>query len=339
MSAALALKARLRALLPRERLLRLLSAMYEPTADVARRLHDVSRIPVARFVDREARDRTGTDEIIGASEALRRVLGDVEVVAPTGSTVLVQGETGTGKELVARSIHDRSDRCDGPFVKLNCAAIPAGLLESELFGRGAFTGASGEDRSLQDGGRRDAVPPRIGELPLEIQPASAHSQDQEFSGSANARFASMSASRHEPRSLSGRRQRFPRQPHQLNVFLRSTSHATAAAQDIARCGALLRRFTSQMHRRTSSPPTRSRRSGVPWPGSIRELASVVERDDSLARPHARDFRGGARDRWRGNRPQSHPHSSTLVEPSAAAFLPSRANWLIAGLRGAALPSA
>src|SRR6266576_2397251 len=76
--------------------LALFEAMYEPTANVAGRLHDVSRIRVARLVDREARDRTGTDEIIGASEALRRVLRDMDVVAPTDSTVLVQGETGTG---------------------------------------------------------------------------------------------------------------------------------------------------------------------------------------------------------------------------------------------------
>src|SRR6202040_3876004 len=83
------------------------------------------------------------EEIVGTSAALRRVLQQVETVAPTDSTVLIYGETGTGKELIARAIHDRSSRRQNAFVKLNCAAIPTGLLESELFGheRGAFTGA------------------------------------------------------------------------------------------------------------------------------------------------------------------------------------------------------
>src|SRR6185503_5064029 len=86
---------------------------------------------------------SGFEHVVGESAALRRVLRQVEIVAPTDATVLVLGETGTGKELVARAIHDRSNRRDRPFVKINCAAIPSGLLESELCGheRGAFTGA------------------------------------------------------------------------------------------------------------------------------------------------------------------------------------------------------
>src|ERR1700692_2089025 len=85
----------------------------------------------------------GFPRIIGKSAALRRVLDMVRVVAPTDATVLINGETGTGKELIAEAIHKSSDRSNGPFVKVNCAAIPAGLLESELFGheRGAYTGA------------------------------------------------------------------------------------------------------------------------------------------------------------------------------------------------------
>jgi len=100
---------------------------------------------VARFgsADQDANPRR-FEQIIGNSPALESVLEQVEQVAPTDSTVLVQGETGTGKELVARAIHNLSSRCGRPFIKLNCAAIPFDLLESELFGheKGAFTGAS-----------------------------------------------------------------------------------------------------------------------------------------------------------------------------------------------------
>src|SRR6266851_241741 len=86
---------------------------------------------------------SGLPRIVGNSDALRRVLGMVRIVAPTDATVLINGETGTGKELIAEAIHKCSDRSNGPFVKVNCAAIPSGLLESELFGheRGAYTGA------------------------------------------------------------------------------------------------------------------------------------------------------------------------------------------------------
>src|SRR6202008_1133129 len=95
------------------------------------------------YLEEEVRTEHNFGEIVGESAALRRVLKEVETVAPTGSTVLIRGETGTGKELIARALHELSPRRDRTFVKLNCAAIPTGLLESELFGheRGAFTGA------------------------------------------------------------------------------------------------------------------------------------------------------------------------------------------------------
>jgi formate hydrogenlyase transcriptional activator len=111
--------------------------------------------------------------IIGASPALRDVLDMVRIVAPTDATVLINGETGTGKELIAEAIHQSSNRANGPFVKVNCAAIPAGLLESELFGheRGAFTGAI--TRSIgrfERANRGTLLLDEIGDLPLELQP-------------------------------------------------------------------------------------------------------------------------------------------------------------------------
>src|SRR6202047_1328517 len=114
-----------------------------------------------------------TRAIIGNSAALQRVLGLVRVVAPTEATVLIQGETGTGKELIAEAIHKCSDRSSRPFVKVNCAAIPSGLLESELFGheRGAYTGAC--TRSIgrfERAHRGTLLLDEIGDLPLELQP-------------------------------------------------------------------------------------------------------------------------------------------------------------------------
>src|SRR5467141_39237 len=111
--------------------------------------------------------------IIGNSAALRRVLGMVRIVAPTDATVLINGETGTGKELIAEAIHRCSDRSNGPFVKVNCAAIPAGLLESELFGheRGAYTGAVTRTTGRFERANKGTLfLDEIGDLPLELQP-------------------------------------------------------------------------------------------------------------------------------------------------------------------------
>src|SRR6202142_1276998 len=116
---------------------------------------------------------SGSPRIVGNSAALRGVLGLVRVVAPTDATVLINGETGTGKELIAEAIHKYSDRSKGPFVKVNCAAIPAGLLESELFGheRGAYTGAVARGIGRFERAHRGTLfLDEIGDLPLELQP-------------------------------------------------------------------------------------------------------------------------------------------------------------------------
>src|SRR5580692_3652292 len=113
------------------------------------------------------------DEIVGTSEALKQILREIETVAPADSTVLIYGETGTGKELIARALHNLSSRKQSAFVKLNCAAIPAGLLESELFGheKGAFTGAVTQRIGRFEVGSRGTVfLDEVGEIPLELQP-------------------------------------------------------------------------------------------------------------------------------------------------------------------------
>src|SRR4030095_507786 len=124
-------------------------------------------------IEENVRSETSPEEIVGTSIALRRVLGQAEIVAPTDSVVLIQGETGTGKELIARQVHNLSARRQRRFTKLNCAASPAGLLESELFGheRGAFTGAIGQKMGrfeVANGGT--LFLDEIGEIPLELQP-------------------------------------------------------------------------------------------------------------------------------------------------------------------------
>src|SRR5580658_7503536 len=124
------------------------------------------------------------EEIVGQSPALQFVLSQVRVVAKTDSVTLIQGETGTGKEAIARAIHDQSSRSQGPFVKLNCAAIPGPLLESELFGheRGAFTGACVQTKGrFQMADRGTLFLDEIGDLPLELQPKLLRAlQEQEF---------------------------------------------------------------------------------------------------------------------------------------------------------------
>src|SRR5215469_285787 len=121
----------------------------------------------------ESRPESAFANIVGQSQTLRRVLTDIETVARTNSTVLIYGETGTGKELMARALHDLSSRRSNLFVKMNCAAIPTGLLESELFGheKGAFTGALASRIGRFELGHRGTILlDEIGEIPLEVQP-------------------------------------------------------------------------------------------------------------------------------------------------------------------------
>src|SRR6202140_3499188 len=134
-------------------------------------IEDVTPAKVA--LDSDELYGTGLPRIVGNSDALRRVLDMVRVVAPTDATVLINGETGTGKELIAEAIHKGSDRSSGPLVKVNCAAIPAGLLESELFGheRGAYTGAVARGIGRFERAHRGTLfLDEIGDLPLELQP-------------------------------------------------------------------------------------------------------------------------------------------------------------------------
>jgi len=228
-------------------------------------------------------------ELIGSSIGLRRVLNAVDMVARTDSAVLIQGETGTGKELVARAIHEESLRRNGPFVKLNCAAMPAGLLESELFGheRGAFTGAVTQTMGrFQLAHQGTLFLDEIGDLPLELQPKLLRVlQEQEFERLGSARTIRVdvrvvAATNQELEQMVQARQFRADLFYRLNVFPIGLPPLRERSDDIP---SLVRHFVDQFSRRMKKDISHIP-SGVmevlrlhDWPGNIRELQNVVER--------------------------------------------------------------
>jgi len=229
------------------------------------------------------------EQIIGNSPALESVLEQVELVAPTDSTVLIQGETGTGKELIARAIHNLSARCGRPFIKLNCAAIPFDLLESELFGheRGAFTGAIAQKIGrfeLADKGT--LFLDEVGDIPPGLQPKLLRVlQEQEFE-----RLGSTRTHQVDVRLVAATNRNLPDMVkrnefrsdlyYRLNVFPVPLPPLRQRREDIP---ALVEHFVDIYARRMSkqideiSPETMSELASYPWPGNIRELQNFIER--------------------------------------------------------------
>jgi formate hydrogenlyase transcriptional activator len=245
---------------------------------------------VARFgsANQDANPRR-FEQIIGSSPALESVLEQVERVAPTDSTVLVQGETGTGKELIARAIHNLSSRCGRPFIKLNCAAIPFDLLESELFGheKGAFTGAIAQKIGrfeLADKGT--LFLDEVGDIPLALQPKLLRVlQEQEFerlgSGRTHQVDVRLVAATHRNLVEMVKRNEFRSDLYyRLNVFPVPLPPLRARREDIP---ALVEHFVEIYARRMGrqidqiSPETMSELTSYPWPGNIRELQNFIER--------------------------------------------------------------
>jgi formate hydrogenlyase transcriptional activator len=250
---------------------------------------------VARFgsADQDASPRR-FEQIIGSSPALESVLEQVERVAPTDSTVLVQGETGTGKELIARAIHNLSPRCGRPFIKLNCAAIPFDLLESELFGheKGAFTGAIAQKIGrfeLADKGT--LFLDEVGDIPLPLQPKLLRVlQEQEFerlgSGRTHQVDVRLVAATHRNLVEMVKRNEFRSDLYyRLNVFPVPLPPLRARREDIP---ALVEHFVEIYARRMGrqidqiSPETMSELTSYPWPGNIRELQNFIERSVILS---------------------------------------------------------
>lgn len=241
------------------------------------------------YLEDEIRGEMNFTQIVGNSPALRRLLKQVETVAPTDSTVLVYGETGTGKELIARAIHDLSARRSGTFVKLNCAAIPTGLLESELFGheKGAFTGAVAQRIGRFELANRGTIfLDEIGEIPLELQPKLLRVlQEREFERLGSSRTlrsdARLIAATNRDLGAMVEEKAFRADLYyRLNVFPIHVPPLRERTDDIpALVRHFVQQFARQMNRSVDTIPAESMAAlrKYPWPGNIRELQNLIER--------------------------------------------------------------
>ena len=241
------------------------------------------------YLEEEIRTEYHFEEIIGESAALKRILKQVESVGPTNATVLILGETGTGKELIARAIHDLSPRRDRTFVKLNCAAIPTGLLESELFGheKGAFTGAiSQKIGRLELADQGTLFLDEVGDIPLELQPKLLRAlQEKEFERLGSTRTIPvdvrlLAATNRDLASMVADRQFRSDLYYRLRVFPITVPPLRERAEDIP---ILVRYFAQKhaerMHRRIEIIPPETMEALVRWrwPGNVRELENIIER--------------------------------------------------------------
>src|SRR5580658_4179445 len=247
------------------------------------------------YVDEQIRPENKFEDIISRSASLRAVFDDVKIVAPTNSAVLILGETGTGKELIARAIHNRSSRRQMPFIKVNCAAIPSGLLESELFGheRGAFTGAIARKIGrfeLANGGT--LFLDEIGDIPPELQPKLLRVlQEREFE-----RLGSTQTVRTNVRMIAATHRNLPRMVeegkfradlyYRLNVFPITIPPLRERKEDIPLLVRhFVRVFAERMNRQIEVIPEGVMECLVrdPWTGNIRELENFIERAVILSR--------------------------------------------------------
>ncbi len=298
------------------------------------------------YLEDEIRTEYNFEEIIGQSPALKRVLHQVETVAPTDSAVLICGETGTGKELIARAIHELSRRRERTFVKLNCAAIPTGLLESELFGheRGAFTGAIAQRVGrFELADRGSLFLDEVGDIPLELQPKLLRVlQEQEFE-----RLGSTRTKRVDVRLVAATNRNLEEMVaagafrndlyYRLNVFPITLPPLRERPEDIP---PLVRYFVQKFARRMSKPietipaDAMTALSRYGWPGNVRELENAVERAVILTTgPALRVLVSEFRDRA----VRSSPGSTTLEATEREAILRAlhESNWVLGGPQGAA----
>jgi transcriptional regulator with GAF, ATPase, and Fis domain len=283
-------------------------------------------------------------QVIGKSPALKAVLEQVELVAPTDSTVLIQGETGTGKELIAQAIHHTGLRRGGPFVKLNCAAIPLDLLESELFGheRGAFTGAIAQKIGrfeLADKGT--LFLDEVGDIPLALQPKLLRVlQEQEFERLGSNRTHQVNvrlvaATNRDLIEMVNRGQFRSDLYYRLNVFPVHLPPLRERREDIpALVGHFVEFFGRRMGRQIEHipPETMSAFSSYQWPGNIRELQNLIQRAVILSND------GVLPDPLPAKRAEPvFTSSTTLMDSERALILQTlqAVGWVIGGAKGAA----
>jgi formate hydrogenlyase transcriptional activator len=283
------------------------------------------------YLEEQIRSEMGFEQIIGNSPALQHVLDLVETVAPNDSTVLLLGETGTGKELIARAVHERSRRKAKTFVKLNCAAIPTGLLESELFGheKGAFTGAI-----IQKAGRMELADQgtlfldEVGDIPIDIQPKLLRAlQEREFErlGSTHTRKVNLrlvAATNRNLEKMVADREFRSDLFYRLNVFPIRIPPLRERRGDIPLLVSFfVQKFAKQMHKRIDSIPVATMKAltAWDWPGNIRELENFIERaviltkGESLAAPLAELRKASIEEPGRETAPKADDHIARIVK--------------------------
>src|SRR5882724_7388188 len=292
------------------------------------------------------RDQRRFEQVIGKSAALEAVLEQVECVAPTDSTVLIQGETGTGKELIARAIHQLSARCGRPFVTLNCAAIPLDLLESELFGheKGAFTGAIAQKIGrFEMADKGTLFLDEVGDIPLALQPKLLRVlQEQEFERLGSTRTHKVdvrlvAATNRDLMEMVDEGEFRSDLYYRLNVFPVLLPPLRTRCDDVP---ALVMHFVEIFGRRMGREiqhipaETMSALSSYAWPGNIRELQNLIERavilsndgvlPNPLPKPETRKF-------------VTAPASTTLRDTERTVILRTleAVGWVIGGPKGAA----
>jgi formate hydrogenlyase transcriptional activator len=247
------------------------------------------------YLEEEFRSEMGFEQIIGNSSALKHVLQLVETVAPSDSTVLLLGETGTGKELIARAIHDRSRRKQRTLVKLNCAAIPTGLLESELFGheKGAFTGAINQKIGrLELADQGTLFLDEVGDIPIEIQPKLLRAlQEREFErlGSTHTRKVNVrlvAATNRDLEKMIANKEFRSDLYYRLNVFPIRIPPLRDRREDIPLLVSyFVQKCAKQMQKCIETVPAAVMKglTNLEWPGNIRELENFIERAVLLTR--------------------------------------------------------
>ncbi|MBX9657363.1 MAG: sigma 54-interacting transcriptional regulator [Nitrospiraceae bacterium] len=299
------------------------------------------------YLEEEIQTGYNFEEIVGDSQALKRVLNQVRTVAATDSTVLILGETGSGKELVARALHNLSDRRERTFVKLNCAAIPTGLLESELFGheKGAFTGAiATKIGRFELADRGTLFLDEVGEIPLELQVKLLRVlQEQEFERLGSTRTIRVnvrviSATNRDLEQLVENREFRSDLYYRLNVFPVTVPPLRERAEDIP---ALVRHFAQKfalrMKKRIETIPAEAMKAlqQYGWPGNVRELENFIERAVILTQGPDLSVPIAELKRTQNHTNQSATVTLEQAEREHILKALSDAGWVIGGSSGAA----